>query len=201
MTSTSQRVAIYARVSTTDQTAENQLLELRAYCAARGWTVTHEFTDAGLSGSTTTRPELDAMVKAARRRHVDTILVWKLDRLGRSLQHLIALLDQVTSLGCGFVSLGESIDLSTSAGRLQMHLLAAFAQFEKERIRERVYSGLARARQQGKRLGRRRTSPLPDGAAKGLTVREAAKLWSCSKSHAARRLSRGEAPSATSVAT
>ena len=72
------------------------------------------------------------MVKAARRRHFDVILVWKLDRLGRSLQHLIALLDEVTSLGCGFVSLGESIDLSTSAGRLQMHLLAAFAQFEKD---------------------------------------------------------------------
>ena len=197
MDTTARRVALYARVSTADQTAENQILELRTYCAARGWTIVAEYTDSGISGAKTTRPQLDAMMLAARRRQFDAIATWKLDRLGRSLQHLIALLEEVTSLGIAFVSLGESIDLSTSAGRLQLHLLAAFAQFERERIRERVRAGIARARQQGKRLGRRRASPLPSAAPTGLTVREAARLWGCSKSQAARRLNAGQTPTAT----
>ena len=188
------RVALYARVSTTEQTAENQIQELRAYCAARGWTIVAEFTDHAVSGSATSRPQLDALMKAARRRKFDAVVCWKLDRMGRNLHHLIVLLEEITSLGIGFVSLGEAIDLSTSAGRLQLHLLAAFAQFERERIRERVYAGLARAKQQGKRLGRRRAHPLPAGAPKGLTVRAAAALWQCSKSEAARRLTRGELP-------
>jgi len=186
-----QRVALYARVSTNDQHAENQMIELRTYCAARGWSVTAEYVDAGISGATSSRPQLDAMMQAARRRQCDAILYWKLDRMGRSLAHLITLLDEITSLGVGFVSLGESIDLSTSAGRLQLHLLAAFAQFERERIRERIHLGLDRARKQGKKLGRR---PRREG--EPLTVRQAATLWGCSKSQAARRLSRGDVPPA-----
>jgi len=197
MQTTVNRIALYARVSH-DQTAENQVLELRTYCTARGWTIVSEYIDTGVSGSTTSRPQLDALIRAARRRQFDTVVCWKLDRVGRNLQHLITLLDEITSLGVGFVSLGESIDLSTSAGRLQLHLLAAFAQFERERICERVYAGIARARQHGKRLGRRRASPLPEGAAKGLTVRQAA-TWACSKSEAARRLSRGQAPPVINV--
>jgi DNA invertase Pin-like site-specific DNA recombinase len=189
-----QRVALYARVSTADQTAENQILELRSYAAARGWSVAAEFVDSGISGSTTSRPQLDAMIKAARRRQIDAIVTWRLDRLGRNLQHLITLLDDLTSAGVGLVSLNEAIDLSTSAGRLQLHLLAAFAQFERERIRERVHAGIARARKEGKRLGRRRRTALPPGAPKGLTVREAARLWGCSKSQAARRLAAGRVP-------
>ena len=133
----SHRVALYARVSTTDQTADNQLMELRAYCTARGWTITTEYVDTGISGSTASRPQLDTLIKDARRRRFNAVVCWKLDRLGRNLQHLITLLDEITSLGIGFISLGESIDLSTSAGRLQLHLLGAFAQFERERIRER----------------------------------------------------------------
>jgi DNA invertase Pin-like site-specific DNA recombinase len=194
MQTTPKRVAVYARVSTTGQTAENQLIELCAYCAARGWAVTGEYVDTGISGSITSRPQLDAMIKAARRRQIDAIVTWRLDRLGRNLQHLITLLDDITSAGVGFVSLNEAIDLSTSAGRLQLHLLAAFAQFERERIRERVHAGIARARKEGKRLGRRRRSPLPAAAPKHLTVREAARLWGCSKSHAARRLAAGQTP-------
>ncbi len=185
------RVALYARVSTNDQHAENQMIELRTYCAARGWSVTAEYVDAGISGATSSRPQLDAMMQAARRRQCDAIVCWKLDRMGRSLAHLITLLDEITSLGIGFVSLGESIDLSTSAGRLQLHLLAAFAQFERERIRERIHLGLDRARKQGKKLGRR---PRREG--EPLTVRRAATLWGCSKSQAARRLSRGDFPPA-----
>lgn len=200
MQTTPNRIALYARVSTQDQTAENQILELRSYCTARGWTVAQEFVDHGISGSTTSRPQLDALMTAARRRRFDAVVCWKLDRMGRNLQHLITLLDDITSLGIGFVSLGESIDLSTSAGRLQLHLLGAFAQFERERIRERVYAGLARARQQGKRLGRRRATPLPTDAPKGLTVREAARQWQCSKSEAARRLNRGALPAVPSAA-
>src|SRR5919109_574320 len=150
-----QTVAIYARVSTHDQHAENQMIELRTYCAARDWTVAAEYIDQGICGSTTSRPQLDAMMLAARRRKFDAIVCWKLDRMGRSLAHLIQLLEEITGLGIGFISLGESIDLSTSAGRLQLHLLAAFAQFERERIRERIHLGLDRARKQGKKLGRR----------------------------------------------
>jgi DNA invertase Pin-like site-specific DNA recombinase len=189
-----QRVAIYTRVSTNDQHAENQMIELRAYCEARGWRISAEFIDQGISGSTPRRPHLDALLKAARRRKFDAIVCWKLDRLGRSLAHLVTLLDEITSLGIGFVSLGESIDLSTSAGRLQLHLLAAFAQFERERIRERIHLGLDRARKQGKKLGRRaRREGEP------LTVRQAAALWGCSKSQAARRMAKGEAPQASAA--
>jgi DNA invertase Pin-like site-specific DNA recombinase len=195
-----QRIALYARVSTHEQTAENQILELRAYCAERGWTVAAEYVDIGISGSTTSRPQLDALLAAARRRKVDGVVTWKLDRLGRNLRHLILTLDELTALGVSFVSLGESIDTTTAAGRLQLHILGAFAEFERGRITERVHAGIARARQQGKRLGRRRTSPLPDGAPKGLTVRQAAALWQCSKSEAARRLSRGDVPPAACVA-
>jgi DNA invertase Pin-like site-specific DNA recombinase len=109
-------------------------------------------------------------------------------------------LDELTALGVSFVSLGESIDTTTAAGRLQLHILGAFAEFERGRITERVHAGIARARQQGKRLGRRRSTPLPTEAPKGLTVRQAAALWGCSKSQAARRLSRGDVPPAASVA-
>jgi DNA invertase Pin-like site-specific DNA recombinase len=150
------RAAVYARVSTADQTAENQLLQLRAYVQARGWSAV-EYVDC-ISGTKDRRPELDRLVVDAKRRKVDTLVVWKLDRLGRSLKHLVMLLDELQSLGVGFVSLGESIDTSTPAGRLQLHLLAAVAQFERERIVERVRAGLERARTQGKRLGRPRAS-------------------------------------------
>lgn len=200
MQTTPQRIALYARVSTHEQTAENQILELRAFCAARGWNVTAEYIDHGISGSTTSRPQLDEMLTAARRRKIDGVVTWKLDRLGRNLRHLILTLDELTALGVSFVSLGESIDTTTAAGRLQLHILGAFAEFERGRITERVHAGIARARSQGKRLGRRRATPLPTDAPKGLTVREAAKLWACSKSQAARRLSRGESPTIASAA-
>jgi DNA invertase Pin-like site-specific DNA recombinase len=113
-----------------------------------------EYVDAGVSGTRETRPALDRLVKDAKRRRFEVLVVWRLDRLGRSLSHLIRLLDELTALGVAFVSLNESIDTGTPAGRLQLHLLAAFAQFEKERIVERVRAGLARARAKGTRLGR-----------------------------------------------
>ena len=148
-------VAIYARVSTTDQTAENQLLELRAYVKARGWTAV-EFVDQAVSGVKDRRPALDGLVTAVRRHQVDAVVCWRLDRLGRSLSHLLRLLEDWQNRGVAFITLSEGIDWTTSAGRLMGALLGAFAQFERERIKERIHAGLLRARAEGKPLGRRR---------------------------------------------
>ena len=153
------RAALYARVSTVDQTCENQLVELRAYAAARAWSG-REFVDTGVSGAKESRLALDALIRAARRRQIDTVVCWRLDRLGRNLRHLILLLDELIAVGVGFVSLNEGIDTTTPAGRLQLHVLGAIAEFERERVRERVRAGLARARAQGRRLGRPRVAPL-----------------------------------------
>lgn len=192
------RAAIYARVSTFDQEPENQLQEIRRYVAARGWTGA-EFTDRGVSGSKDKRPALDAMLRDAKRRRFDVIVCWRLDRLGRNLKHLITMLEEVQILGIAFVSLAEGIDATTPAGKLQMHILGAIAEFERERIRERVMAGLHRAKAQGKRLGRPRRYPsavvVPGGS-----VREAAKKWGVSKSTAARWITAHRVPS-TTIAT
>ena len=148
------RAAIYARVSTTDQTCDNQLLELHRYIAARGWTGV-DYMDRGISGAKDRRPALDTLLADARRRRFDVLVVWRLDRLGRNLRHLVTLLEDVQALGIAFVSLAEGIDATTPAGKLQMHILAAIAEFERARIAERVRAGLARAKAQGQRLGRR----------------------------------------------
>ena len=142
MSPSTRRAALYARVSTLDQEPENQLAELRRYVAARDW-VPIEYVDQGVSGAKDRRPALDRLVADARRRQVDTVVVWRLDRLGRSLKHLVTLLDEFHAVGVGFVSLGEGIDLHTPAGRLQLHILAALAEFERARIAERVAAGLA----------------------------------------------------------
>ena len=183
------RAALYARVSTADQTTDNQLHELRQYADARGWTVT-EYTDT-ISGARDRRPALDRLVKDARRRRVDVVIVWRLDRLGRSLKHLVNLLDELQAIGVSFISLNEGIDLGTPSGRLQLHVLSALAQFERERISERVLSGLARARRQGQTLGRPRLE-VPSAAieaVRGMPVRMAAKKLGISRSAAHRILS------------
>ena len=154
------RAAVYVRVSTREQTCDNQLLELRRYCEARGWTAT-EYIDEAVSGTKERRPALDRLMTDARRRRCDILVVWRLDRLGRNLKHLITMLEELTALGVAFTSLNEGIDTTTPAGRLQLHLLAAIAQFERERIKERIQAGLARARRQGQRLGRRRQRIAP----------------------------------------
>jgi putative DNA-invertase from lambdoid prophage Rac len=147
------RAALYVRVSTLDQNCDNQLLELRRYIAARGWTA-EEYIDQGVSGSKDRRPALDRLLGDAKRRRFDVVVCWRLDRLGRNLKHLITLLEELQALGVAFVSLAEGIDATTPAGKLQMHILGAIAEFERERIRERVLAGLHRARAQGRRLGR-----------------------------------------------
>jgi DNA invertase Pin-like site-specific DNA recombinase len=168
--------AICARVSTLDQHIENQLLELRRYAEARGWTAT-EFVDQGVSGAKDRRPALDEMLKAARRRKFDVLVCWRLDRLGRNLRHLILLLDELQSLGIDFVTLGEGLDTSTPAGRLQLHILSTIAEFERSRLQERVLAGLARAKAQGQKLGRPERKIPADQilAVRGLPVREAAR--------------------------
>ena len=193
MTPSPRRAAIYARVSTLDQEPENQLAELRHYVAARGWTAV-EFVDRGVSGSRDRRPALDAVLMDIKRRRFDVLVCWRLDRLGRSLKHLVTLLDELQVLGVAFVSLQEGIDATTPAGKLQMHILAAIAEFERARISERVVAGLARARRQGKKLGRPRVTRPPVSLPKGLTVREAAEAWGVSKSTAARWINRGTMP-------
>lgn len=127
------KAAIYARVSTVDQEPENQLQELRRYVAARGWTAT-EFVDHGVSGAKDRRPALDALLRDAKRRRFDSLVCWRLDRLGRNLKHLVTLLDELQALGIGFVTLNEGIDTTTPAGRLQLHVLSAISQFERDRI-------------------------------------------------------------------
>jgi DNA invertase Pin-like site-specific DNA recombinase len=187
------RAAIYARVSTLDQEPENQLVELRRYVEARGWTAT-EYTDHGVSGAKERRPALDRLLSDAKRRKFDVLVCWRLDRLGRNLRHLIGFLDDLQALGVAFVSLAEGIDATTPAGRLQMQILGAIAEFERGRIQERVKAGLQRARKAGKTLGRPRATPLPKDAPRGLTLRQAADQWGVSKSTAARRLRVGKTP-------
>ncbi len=190
--STPHRAAIYARVSTLDQEPENQLAELRRYVAARGWTAV-EFVDRGISGARDRRPALDAVLTGIKRRQFDVLVCWRLDRLGRSLKHLVTLLDELQVLGVAFVSLQEGIDATTPAGKLQMHILAAIAEFERARIAERVKAGLARAKRNGRRLGRPRLRIAKADIARtmGLSVRQAAEALGVSRAalHRARQAS------------
>src|SRR6266852_3932001 len=184
--------ASYARVSTLDQEPENQLGELRRYVGARGWTAV-EYVDRGVSGAKDRRPALGTLIRDAKRRRLDVLVCWRLDRLGRNLRHLVTLLDDLQALGIGFVTLGEGIDTTTPAGRLQLHVLSAISQFERDRIAERVRAGLQRARTQGKRLGRPRARPAMIDVPGG-TVRAAAKVWGVSKTTAAKWIAQGRAP-------
>jgi DNA invertase Pin-like site-specific DNA recombinase len=122
------RAALYARVSTQDQTCENQLGELREYCARRDWDA-REYVDQGVSGSRDKRPALDRMLADARRRRFDVLVCWRLDRLGRTLKHLVTLVEELNAIGISFVSLNEGIDFGTAAGKLQFHVLAALSDY------------------------------------------------------------------------
>ena len=156
---TALRVGLYARVSTNDQqTLPMQIRALRDYAARRGWTIVMQVKEVG-SGATQ-RQMREKLIDAARRREIDVVLVWRLDRWGRSVTDLLATLQELEHLGVGFVSLTEALDLTTPAGRAMAALLAVFAEFEREVLRERVRAGLAHARQNGKRLGRPLTAAL-----------------------------------------
>jgi len=151
------RIALYSRVSTNHgQDPELQLRELREYAASRGWTITEEYIDLGVSGAKSSRPALNRLMTDAHRRRFDGILVWKLDRFGRSLRHLVNALAELEALGVAFVSLRDNLDLSTPSGRLMFQIIGAMAEFERSLIQERVRAGLRNARSKGKRLGRPR---------------------------------------------
>ncbi len=152
------RIAIYARVSTANghQDPQLQLRELREYAQRREWEIIGEYIDAGVSGSKDSRPALNRLVADAHQRRFDVILVWKLDRFGRSLRHLVNALAEFEALGIAFVSLRDNLDLGTPSGRLMFQIIGAMAEFERALIQERVRAGLRNARSKGARLGRPR---------------------------------------------
>jgi DNA invertase Pin-like site-specific DNA recombinase len=152
------RVALYARVSTSNghQDPEMQLRELREYADRRGWQVAGEYIDHGVSGSKESRPELNRLMADAHQRRFDAILVWKIDRFGRSLKHLVNALADLGAYGVAFISLRDNLDLSTPSGRLMFQIIGAMAEFERALIQERVKAGLRNAQAKGQRLGRPR---------------------------------------------
>ena len=151
------RAALYARVSTyAGQDPTVQLRELREYCQRRGWDVSAEFTDIGISGAKERRPQLDQLLAGCRKRRFDAVIVYRYDRFARSLPQLVNALGEFDALGIQFVSLHEGVDTSTPNGRLVFGIFASTAEFERELIRDRVRSGIAAARARGKRLGRPR---------------------------------------------
>ena len=182
------KTAIYARVSTTNhgQDVSMQLRELHEYCERRGWLTAGEYTDVGVSGSKDSRPELNRLMADAKQRRFDAVCVWKLDRFGRSLRHLVNALADLESLGVSFISIKDNLDLSTPSGRLMFQIIGAMAEFERALIQERVKAGLRNARAKGKRLGRPRmvvnASEIARLHSQGRSVREIAEELGYSRS-------------------
>jgi len=179
------RVAIYCRVSTSykGQDIDMQRTDLLAYYTARGWTVVKEYIDDGISGAKLDRKSFKELMIDAKQRKFDAVLVWKLNRFSRSMIHLVSSVNELEAMGVQFVSLKDSIDFTTPAGRLQFHLLAALAEFERENIRENVRSGIENARRKGKRIGRKGLAPVErrqiieaHADNPGLFIRQLAKL-------------------------
>src|SRR5215472_4759223 len=172
------RVALYARVSTTDQHCEQQLHELREYAKIRGWKVAGEYVDHGVSGKKDSRPAMNRLMKAARQRAVDAVVCWKLDRWGRSMPHLVQSVQELKSLGVRFVAVSQGIDTDESnpMAKLLLHLLSAFAEFEHDIIVERTRLGLQKARREGRIGGRPRTvvdrTKVAEMDAEGHSLRE-----------------------------
>jgi len=169
------KVAVYARVSTSGQTVANQVNELRKVAERHGWEIVHEYRDRGISGAKgrDKRPQFDQMLKAANRREFDIIMSWSVDRLGRSLQHLVEFLGDIQHKGVDLYLHQQNIDTSTPSGKAMFQMVGVFAEFERSMIQERVKAGLARARKEGKKLGRPPVSPeieekIRDARKKGL---------------------------------
>jgi DNA invertase Pin-like site-specific DNA recombinase len=169
------RAAIYARVSTNNgQDPSVQTRELREYCQRRGWEITGEYVDAGISGAKERRPQLDSLLAACRKRRVDAVVVYRYDRFARSLRQLVNALEEFRSLGIEFISFHEGVGTSTPNGRLVFGIFASIAEFERELIRDRVKSGIAAARSKGKRLGRPRVNV---DAARIASLRASGRSW------------------------
>lgn len=150
------RVALYARVSTTAQTVENQLGELRAIAHRQGWHIVAELTDNGISGAKgrLQRPAFDELLKRATRRQFDLIMVWAIDRLGRSIQQLVSFMNDLQALGIDLYVHQQAIDTTTASGRMVFGIFSALGEYERELIRERILAGQKRAREQGVKIGR-----------------------------------------------
>lgn len=178
------KVGLYARISTHDQqTLPLQLKAMREYAKKRKWAIVQEVKE--VESGAKTRPQREELLKFARRRGIDVVIVWRLDRWGRSLADLVLTLQELTDLGVGFISLTEALDLTTPSGRAMAGMLAVFAEFEREIIRERVRAGLAQARAEGKVLGRPPSITKKEKEVKRLFAR------GLSKSEIARRLEIG----------
>ncbi len=198
------RVALYARCSTAEQSVRLQLDALRDYVRARGFRITEEYIDEGVSGARTRRPELSRLLEDAHRRRFDAVLVWKLDRLGRSLSHLIRVADQLGSLGVDLISLNDpGLDTTGPTGRLIFHVMGAVAEFERDLIRERTKAGMKAAQRRGKRIGRPRVGiPLARAdqlLAVGRSVAQVARELGVSRTTLHRALSKrvSDAPAPT----
>jgi len=164
------QVAIYARVSTDGQTTENQLAELRAVAQRAGWDIVGEFVDQGVSGAKDRdqRPAFNRLCKAAMRRECDLIAAWSVDRLGRSLQHLVGFLADIHAKGVDLYLHQQGLDTTTPAGKAMFQMCGVFAEFERAMIQERVKAGLSRAKASGKQLGRPRVSATVETKAREL---------------------------------
>ena len=170
---TKKTVALYARVSTCEQSCDMQMEDLRHY--ANRFARACEYVEIGVSGAQRRRPQLDALMQDARRRRFDVVLVWKFDRFARSVKHLVDSLEEFRALGIDFIGYTEGIDTTTSSGELLFHIMGAVAQFERDLIAERVRAGIAHARAMGKRIGRPRapinTSEVQQLRSQGASLR------------------------------
>lgn len=175
------KVGLYARVSTIDQQSLSlQLQAMRSFVENRKWSIALEIKDVG-SGANQ-RPQRELLLAAARRREIDVVIVWKLDRWGRSLSDLVVSLKELSELNVGFVSLTEALDFSTPVGRAMAGMLAVFAEFERDILKERVRAGIAQARLEGKSHGRPKSAALKKKQIKALFAK------GLSKSEISRRL-------------
>jgi DNA invertase Pin-like site-specific DNA recombinase len=183
LTSSTRRAAIYARVSTSSQTVENQIAELREVASRNGWYITIELTDSGVSGSKgrDQRPAFNDLIRRATRREFDIVLVWAIDRLGRSIQQLVEFMNELQWQGIDLYSHQQALNTATPAGRMVFSIFSALGEYERELIRERIIAGQRRARSQGVKIGR--PSKMNDAVRtsvrllrdKGMSIREIAK--------------------------
>ena len=166
------RVALYVRVSTSEQTTRNQRRELKAVAERHGWEVVTVFEDAGISGAKgrDRRPGLDALMKSVARKEIDMVAAWSVDRLGRSLTDLLDVLKELHAKGVDLFLHQQGLDTSTPSGRAMFQMLGVFAEFERAMIRERVMAGLARAKAEGIKLGRKRLEETDAKKAKAITT-------------------------------
>jgi len=154
------KVAIYTRVSTLDQTIDNQLIELRDHCSKMGWEIVKEYADEGLSGtlSREKRPALNALIKDAYRKRFDSVICWDISRIGRSMKELVLFLSDMKDRDIGICSVRQGFDTSTTMGEIMFQFVGILSSWEREMIRERTLAGLERAKSEGKTLGRRKVT-------------------------------------------